>query len=72
MTGPITPKQNPYTQRAIARAVKAALACGLQVKAILSDGTVLIENGDSRRPASPEPLTGKPKLRDAREKLGVH
>jgi hypothetical protein len=65
-------RKNPYTQRAIERAIRAAVAAGLRVTAVLPDGTVLTEareNGPA--PARPT-LTGKPKLRDAREKLGVH
>ncbi|SDC09325.1 hypothetical protein SAMN05216337_1001235 [Bradyrhizobium brasilense] len=65
-------RQNPYTQRAIERAIRAALAAGLTVTAVLPDGTVLTEARDNRPAPVPEPLTGKPKLRDAREKLGVH
>jgi hypothetical protein len=63
-------RSNPYTQRAIERAIKAALHAGLAVVAVRPDGTVLTEN--RRDNASGEigaGLTGKPKLRDAREKL---
>jgi hypothetical protein len=63
-------KQNPYTQRAIERAIRAALAAGLHVIAVKPDGTVLTqENLPSPDRAA---LTGKPGLRDAREKLGAH
>ena len=65
-------RQNPYTQRAIERAIRAALAAGLRVTGVLPDGTVLTEGRDNLPPAGRLPLTGKPKLRDAREKLGVH
>jgi len=63
-------RQNPYTQRAIERAIKAALAAGLRVVGVRPDGTVLTELRENE-PAPPlRPLTGQPKLRDAREKLG--
>jgi hypothetical protein len=65
-------RQNPYTQRAIERAIKAALAAGLRVVAVRPDGTVLTEARDSLAVAPGQPLTGQPKLRDAREKLGAH
>jgi hypothetical protein len=65
-------RQNPYTQRAIERAIRAAMAAGLRVTGVLPDGTVLTETRD-KAPCGPAPaLTGKPALRDAREKLGVH
>jgi hypothetical protein len=65
-------RQNPYTQRAIERAIRAALAAGLRVTAVLPDGTVLTDSRE-KGPSRPEPaLTGKSALRDAREKLGVH
>jgi len=64
-------RQNPYTQRAIERAIKAALGAGLRVVGVRPDGTVLTEARENA-PAMPSaPLTGQPKLRDAREKLGV-
>ena len=34
-------RQNPYTQAAITRAIKAAMAAGLKVTAVRPDGTVL-------------------------------
>jgi hypothetical protein len=65
-------KQNPYTQRAIERAIKAALGAGLRVVGVRPDGTVLTEGRENASAAPAEPLTGRPKLRDAREKLGAH
>lgn len=65
-------RQNPYTQRAIARAIKAAMAAGLKVVGVRPDGTVLTEMRDNEPTASDARLTGQPKLRDAREKLGAH
>jgi hypothetical protein len=65
-------RQNPYTQRAIERAIRAALAAGLRVTAVRPDGTVLTEVLENPGVRSGPPLTGKPALRDAREKLGVH
>ncbi|MDP1866959.1 MAG: hypothetical protein Q8L13_11550 [Bradyrhizobium sp.] len=65
-------RQNTYTQRAIERAIRAALAAGLRVTGVQPDGTVLTgarENGQAQPAAG---LTPKPRLRDAREKLGVH
>lgn len=62
-------RQNPYTQRAIERAIRAAMAVGLRVVGVQPDGTVLTEIPGK---AVPTPLTAKPGLRDAREKLGVH
>lgn len=61
-------KLNPPTQRAIERAIRAALASGLKVVGVRPDGTVLTEMA-----ANPlgEVLTGSSKARDAREKLGV-
>lgn len=65
-------RQNPYTQRQIERAIKAAIAAGLAVTAVQPDGTVLTESRE-KASAPPDPgLTGQPKPRDAREKLGVH
>jgi len=61
--------ENPYTQRAIKRRIKAVLAAGLTVVAVQPDGTILTED---REKASGHPvsrLTGPPKLRDARELL---
>ena len=65
-------RQNPYTQRAIERAIKAALGAGLRVVGVRPDGTVLTETRENAPAAPKVPLTGEPKLRDAREKLGVH
>jgi hypothetical protein len=65
-------RQNPYTQRAIERAIRAALAAGLQVTAVRPDGTVLTEVREKAGARNGPPLTGEPRLRDAREKLGVH
>ena len=56
-------KRNPYTQRQIERAIKAAMACGLRVVGVRPDGTVLTEAGTASVP--------EPKLVDARVKLGV-
>lgn len=66
------PRQNPYTQRAIERAIRAAMAAGLKVVGVKPDGTILTDGRDNPPQNTPEPLTGAPKLRDAREKLGVH
>lgn len=66
------PRQNPYTQRAIERAIRAALAAGLRVTGVLPDGTVLTEARENAAPPNRTPLTPKPGLRNAREKLGVH
>ncbi|MBR1198851.1 hypothetical protein JQ574_22905 [Bradyrhizobium sp. AUGA SZCCT0158] len=65
-------KQNPYTQRAIERAIRAALAAGLRVTGVQPDGTVLTDGRENTASPGRPDLTGKPKLRDAREKLGVH
>ena len=64
-------RQNPYTQRAIERAIKAALGAGLRVVGVRPDGTVLTEVRENATAMALAPLTGRPKLRDAREKLGV-
>ena len=64
-------RQNPYTKRAIRRAIEAALAAGLRVTGILPDGTVLTDGRENPAASAQSTLTGKPKLRDAREKLGV-
>jgi hypothetical protein len=65
-------RENPYTQRAIERAIKAALASGLRVVGVRPDGTVLTETREDG-PAGPDnPLTGRSRLRDAREKLDGH
>jgi hypothetical protein len=60
---------NPYTQRAIERAIKAALSVGLKVIGVRPDGTVLTDNSVT---VTGTDLTDRPKLRDAREKLGVY
>lgn len=65
-------RQNPYTQRAIERAIRAALGAGLRVTGVLPDGTVLTESRDNAASAPHANLTQRPQLRDAREKLGVH
>jgi hypothetical protein len=63
-------RSNPYTQRQIQRAIKAARAEGLRVTGVKPDGTVLTEENSG---AAPVPaLTAAGKARDAREKLGVH
>ena len=64
-------RQNPYTQRAIERAIKAALGAGLRVVGVRPDGTVLTEASENAPARLTAPLTGQPRLRDAREKLGV-
>jgi hypothetical protein len=65
-------KQNPYTQRAIERAIKAALGAGLRVVGVRPDGTVLTEIAENGPVTRSAPLTAGQKPRDAREKLGVH
>jgi hypothetical protein len=65
-------RQNPYTQRAIERAIKAALGVGLRVVGVRPDGTVLTESRENASKSPPVTLTGQPRLRDAREKLGAH
>jgi hypothetical protein len=65
-------RQNPYTQRAIERAIRAALAAGLRVIGVQPDGTVLTQPAENRPAPARADLTAKPRLRDAREKLGVH
>jgi hypothetical protein len=64
-------RQNPYTQRAIERAIKAALGAGLRVGGGRPDGTVLTDIAENRPLPTSGPLTTPQKLRDAREKLGV-
>jgi hypothetical protein len=54
----------PFTKDNIKRRIDAVREAGLDVTGVLTDGTVLTEN---RRDKSG--LTGKPKLRDAREML---
>ena len=61
--------KNPYTQRAIKRRIKAALAAGLRVVALQPDGTILVEDRENAYGDPGSRLTGQPKLRDAREKL---
>lgn len=65
-------RQNPYTQRAIERAIKAALGVGLRVVGVRPDGTVLTEGQENTPNARPTTLTGQPRPRDAREKLDGH
>jgi hypothetical protein len=65
-------RQNPYTQRMIERAIKAAMSAGLVVTGVRPDGTVLTESRENRATAGSTGLTGQPRLRDAREKLGAH
>ncbi|WP_407152242.1 hypothetical protein [Bradyrhizobium sp. ORS 86] len=60
-------RANPYTQRMIERAIKAARACGLQVVGVKPDGTVL--TAEKSPPLAETSLTNGPPLRDAREKL---
>ena len=60
---------NPYTQRAIKKNIKAATSAGLRVVAVRPDGTVLTERNSSVTTITVVPLTDRPKLRDAREKL---
>jgi hypothetical protein len=59
-------RQSP-TQRMIERVIKAVRATGLYVVAVQPDGTVLTD--DKPVSAANTPLTGRPRLRDAREKL---
>jgi hypothetical protein len=67
-----TDRKNPYTQRAIERAIKAALGAGLRVTGVRPDGTVLTGTGENGAAVGGAALTTKPTLRDAREKLGVN
>lgn len=62
-------KSNPFTQRAIERAIKAAQGCGLKVIGVKPDGTVL--TGENSIVSAARALTPENKPRDAREKLGV-
>lgn len=66
------PRQNPYTQRMIERAIKAAMSAGLVVTGVRPDGTVLTESRENRPAPGSIGLTAPSKPRDAREKLGVH
>jgi len=59
--------KNPYTQRMIERAIKAALATGLRVVGVRPDGTVLTDDKSTNAA-----LTNGPRLRDAREKLDAY
>lgn len=59
-------RQNPYTQRQIERAIRAALATGLRVIGVRPDGTVLTEMPESTPNFS---AARRPGLRDARDKL---
>jgi hypothetical protein len=61
--------ENPYTKRAIRRRIEAALAAGLRVVALQPDGTIVTEDRENRPRDLASRLTGRPKLRDAREKL---
>jgi hypothetical protein len=65
-------RQNPYTQRQIERAIKAAISAGLTVTGVKPDGTVLTEANENRPAETGTGLTTQQKPRDAREKLGVH
>jgi hypothetical protein len=68
-----SPGANPYTQKSIERRMKAALAVGLRVVGVTPDGTVLTEERNSSvTTITVVPLTDRPKLRDAREKLGSY
>ena len=62
-------RANPYTQRQIQRAIRAAVAEGFEVTGVTPEGTVL--TGEKKVPAGTSRLTAPPKPRDAREKLGV-
>ncbi len=62
-------RQNPWTRAAIERAIKAALAAGLDVTGVRPDGTVLTEKRDNCAPLVPGTLTPQPQLRDARQRL---
>jgi hypothetical protein len=66
-------KRNPYTQRQIERAIKAAMACGLKVVAVRPDGTVI--TSDAETPIEEPGVERKfgdmlGKAIDARKKLG--
>lgn len=65
-------RQNPYTQRMIERAIKAAMSAGLVVTGVRADGTVLTQSMGNPPLHDRNGLTAKPGLRDAREKLGAH
>lgn len=64
-------RRNPYSERAIRRAIKAALAAGLRVVGVRPDGTVLTEATQIRDTVANAGLTAMEMPRDAREKLGV-
>ena len=68
-------RENNYTQRLLQRRIKAAKAEGLTIIGIAPDFTVITaDSGHSPPQLSPGTpqlrLTGRPLLRDAREKLG--
>jgi hypothetical protein len=63
-------RQNHYTQKSVERRIKAARAAGLRVRGVTADFTVLTEEPNSSVTTAGEPLTNRPKLRDARDKLG--
>jgi hypothetical protein len=65
-------RKNPYTQRAIERAIRAAVAAGLRVIGVQPNGTVLTEARENPTSGNQAALTSKPPLRDAREKRGAH
>jgi hypothetical protein len=64
-------KHNPYTQRAIERAIKAAISAGVRVVGVRPDGTVLTEPAENGPVTRSPPLTPGQKPRDAREKHPV-
>jgi hypothetical protein len=47
-------RANPYTQRAIERAIKAALSVGLKVVGVRPDGTVLTDDKPETTTTAPE------------------
>jgi hypothetical protein len=63
--------ESPYTKRSTQRRIEAALAAGLKVVGVAPDFTVLTEDRDNASSAGDPRLTGKRKLRDARERLGL-
>jgi hypothetical protein len=70
LNGVTAPKERktralPFTKDNIKRRIDAVREAGLDVAGVTSDGTVLTENRRDKAPG----LTGKPKLRDAREML---
>jgi hypothetical protein len=64
-------KALPFTQAHAERAIKAARKLGLKVTGmtIAPGGIIQIQTAEQGE-TSPAALTGRPKLRDAREKLG--